>query len=425
MSFMSVTQCRRLVRTTAPAVLLVFSAPAIAQAQTHVTFTKDVAPILQEKCEGCHRPGQMAPMPLATYEDVRPWARALKSKVVAREMPPWHIDRTVGIQQFVNDISLSDTQIDTIVRWVDGGAARGNPADLPPPREWPSGERWRLGDLLGRPPDHMVRSEPWTQAAEGADQWWQPIVDSGLTEERWIRAVEVRPTLEGRRIVHHGNARELVEYAVGKPGQIYTEDTGQRMRAGMRVRFDIHYHSVGEEITDFLTVGLWFYPKGEVPKYEVKHARMGSSMDLDIPPGVVTKHQGHTPLTAPTKILSYQPHMDIRGKAMSLEAVYPDGTVEMLSHVDDFNFNWHNNYVYADDVAPLLPEGTQVRVTAWHDNTASNRANPDPTQWVGWGQRSYDEMYHAHVWYVELSESDYEEQVQERARGSQARESAP
>ena len=422
---MSALSCRRLISCVGVALVFVVLSSTGMDAQTDVTFTKDVAPILQQKCEGCHRAGQMAPMPLETYEEVRPWARLIKSKVVTRKMPPWHIDKTVGIQRFVNDISLSDSQIDTIVRWVDSGAPRGDLAALPPPREWPSGERWRLGDLLGRPPDHLVRSESWTQPAEGADQWWQPVVDSGLTEERWIRAVEVRPTLKGRQIVHHGNARELVEYAVGKPGQIYAKNTGQRMRAGMRVRFDIHYHSVGEEITDFLTVGLWFYPKGEVPKYEVKHARMGSSMDLDIPPGTVTKHQGFFPLPKPTKLLSYQPHMHIRGKAMSIEAVYPDGAVEMLSHVDDFNFNWHINYVYEEDAAPLLPKGTLVRVSAWHDNTSSNRANPDPTQWVGWGQRSYDEMYHAHVWYVELTDEDYEQLTKERASSTQSRESAP
>lgn len=419
---MSVIPGRRLVHVLT--ILTVFAACGLsasggALAQEQVSYTRDVAPIFREKCESCHRDGQMAPMSLVTYEDVRPWARAIKTKVVAREMPPWHIDKTVGIQRFVNDISLTETQIDTIIKWVDGGARRGDPADLPPPRQWPSGERWRLEDLMGRPPDHFVRSKAWTQPAEGADQWWQPVVDSGLTEERWIRAVEVRPTLEGRRIVHHGNARELVEYAVGKPGQIYAEGTGQRMPAGMRVRFDIHYHSVGEEITDYLTVGLWFYPQGVVPKYEVKHARMGISMDLDIPPHMVTKHQGFTPLPKPTRLLSYQPHMHIRGKAMSLEAVYPDGRVEMLSHVEDFNFNWHINYVYDDQVAPLLPAGTLIRVTAWHDNTASNRANPDPNQWVGWGQRSYDEMFHAHVWYIEMSEEDFQAQRHERGRADQ------
>ena len=311
-------------------------------------------------------------------------------------------------------------QIDTIVRWVDAGAPLGNPDDLPPTREWPSGERWRVGSLLGRDPDLIVTSTPWTQPAEGQDQWWQPVVDSGMTEDRWIKAVEVRPTLEGRRIVHHGNSA-LAEFAVGKAGEIYPDDTGRLLKAGEKVRFDIHYHSVGEEVTDYLSIGVWFYPKDVVPKYVVKHSPMGvfQAMDtFDLPPHTVTKHHAFIPLETATRILSYQPHMHVRGKSMSLEAIYPTGRVEMLSYVENFNFNWHVNYVYANDVAPLLPAGTMIKLTAWHDNTAGNRANPDPTQWVGWGQRSYDDMYHAHVRYIELTEEDYKQMVQDRRRAA-------
>ena len=398
---------------------LVLGGAAQAQAPD-VTFAKDVASILQEKCEACHRTGQMAPMSLTTYAEVRPWARAIRTKVVAGDMPPWHMSKTTGIQQFVNDISLTTEQIDTIVRWVDAGAPLGDPDDLPPTREWPSGERWRVGSLLGRDPDLIVTSTPWTQPAEGQDQWWQPVVDSGMTEDRWIKAVEVRPTIEGRRIVHHGNSA-LAEFAVGKAGEIYPDDTGRLLKAGEKVRFDIHYHSVGEEITDYLSIGVWFYPKDVVPKYVVKHSPMGvfQAMDtFDLPPYTVTKHHAFIPLETATRILSYQPHMHVRGKSMSLEAIYPTGRVEMLSYVENFNFNWHVNYVYANDVAPLLPAGTMIKLTAWHDNTAGNRANPDPTQWVGWGQRSYDDMYHAHVRYIELTEEDYKQMVQDRRRAA-------
>ena len=398
---------------------LVLGGAAQAQAPD-VTFAKDVASILQEKCEACHRTGQMAPMSLTTYAEVRPWARAIRTKVVAGDMPPWHMSKTTGIQKFVNDISLTTEQIDTIVRWVDAGAPLGDPDDLPPTREWPSGERWRVGSLLGRDPDLIVTSTPWTQPAEGQDQWWQPVVDSGMTEDRWIKAVEVRPTIEGRRIVHHGNSA-LAEFAVGKAGEIYPDDTGRLLKAGEKVRFDIHYHSVGEEITDYLSIGVWFYPKDVVPKYVVKHSPMGvfQAMDtFDLPPHTVTKHHAFIPLETATRILSYQPHMHVRGKSMSLEAIYPTGRVEMLSYVENFNFNWHVNYVYANDVAPLLPAGTMIKLTAWHDNTAGNRANPDPTQWVGWGQRSYDDMYHAHVRYIELTEEDYKQMVQDRRRAA-------
>ena len=398
---------------------LVLGGAAQAQAPD-VTFAKDVASILQEKCEACHRTGQMAPMSLTTYAEVRPWARAIRTKVVAGDMPPWHMSKTTGIQKFVNDISLTTEQIDTIVRWVDTGAPLGNPDDLPPTREWPSGERWRVGSLLGRDPDLTVTSTPWTQPAEGQDQWWQPVVDSGMTEDRWIKAVEVRPTLEGRRIVHHGNSA-LAEFAVGKAGEIYPDDTGRLLKAGEKVRFDIHYHSVGEEITDYLSIGVWFYPKDVVPKYVVKHSPMGvfQAMDtFDLPPHTVTKHHAFIPLETATRILSYQPHMHVRGKSMSLEAIYPTGRVEMLSYVENFNFNWHVNYVYANDVAPLLPAGTMIKLTAWHDNTAGTRANPDPAQWGGWGQRSYDDMYHAHVRYIELTEEDYKQMVQDRRRAA-------
>ncbi len=398
-------------------VATVLGAAGWAPAQpADVTFARDVASVLQEKCESCHRPGQMAPMSLTTYEEARPWARAIRSKVMARDMPPWHLDKTTGVQGFVNDISLSDEQIATIVAWVDAGAPLGDRAELPPVREWPDEERWRVGDLLGRDPDLVVESTPWTQPAEGQDQWWQPVVDSGLTEDRWIKAVEVRPTLEGRRIVHHGNSA-LAEFAVGKAGEIYPADTGRLLEADASVSFDIHYHSVGEEITDYLSVGVWFYPKDVVPKYEVKHSAMGvfQAMDtFDLPPHTITKHHAFIPLKQPTRILSYQPHMHVRGKAMSMEAILPSGRIEMLNHVANFNFNWHVNYVYADDTAPLLPAGTMIKLTAWHDNTSGNRANPDPTQWVGWGQRSYDDMYHAHVRYIELSEKDYEDAVIER-----------
>ena len=135
---------------------------------------------------------------------------------------------------------------------------------------------------------------------------------------------------------------------------------------------------------------------------------------LDIPPGKLTTHHAYMPLALPARIENYQPHMHVRGKAMSMEAVYPNGQVEMLSHVANFDFNWHVNYVYTDDSAPVLPKGTVIHLTAWHDNTAANRANPDPTQWIGWGQRSFDDMYHAHVNVTYLTDEDYEQIIADR-----------
>lgn len=419
--------------------IIVFTMTGVAFAnESDVTFSRDVAPILQQKCEACHRNGQMAPMSLVTFEEVRPWARAIQRKVVAREMPPWHMDKTVGIQDFENDISLSDAQIATIVAWVENGAKRGNVKDMPSPKEWPRGDVWLLSDRLGAQPDLVVSSPKWTQPAEGQDQWYQPIVDTGLTEDRWVKAVEVRPSLKGRRIVHHalanliqeeaesdftpvvdvpGRGAFLTEFAVGKIGDVFRPNTGKLLKAGSQISYDIHYHSVGEEISDQTDVGIWFYPKGEVPKYRVYAQVMGTrqAMDtLDIPPGEATVHHAYIPLRLPARLENYQPHMHVRGTAMSMEAIFPDGSVKMLNHVGNFDFNWHVNYVYTEDSAPVLPQGTIIHLTAWHDNTASNPANPDPTQWIGWGQRSFDDMYHAHVNVTYLTQEDYEQIVTDR-----------
>ncbi len=405
------------------------------------TFARDVAPILQRSCQACHRTGSMAPMSLVTYQEVRPWARAIREKVAERIMPPWHIDPTVGVREFANDISLSDDEIDTVVRWADAGAPLGDPNDMPPPIVWPAGDVWRLADKyaeLGEP-DLVIRSTPWTQDAQGQDQWYQPIVETGLTEDRWVKALEVRPSLPGRPIVHHavtylmqeedpddfeaavdvpGTGSYFTEFAVGKIGDYFREDTGKLLKAGSRIRFDLHYHSVGEEITDSTELGIWLYPKGYVPKYRVYAQAMGvqqAMLTLDIPPGKVTEHEAFIPLRYPARLENFQPHMHVRGKAMSMEAIYPNGRTEMINYVGRFDFNWHVNYVYTDDSAPVLPAGTVIKLTAWHDNTAGNRANPDPTQWVGWGQRSYDDMYHAHVNVVYLTDEDYEQIVAERA----------
>src|SRR5260370_27179425 len=169
------------------ALTLTASAIAAKVEPKPVTFAKDVAPILQAKCEECHRKGTAAPMSLATYQEVRPWAKAIKERVVTHQMPPWHLDKTVGIQQFANDRSLTEQQIDTIVRWVDAGAPLGDPKDLPAPKQWPNDEEWQLAKQFG-PPDLVIKSEAYTVPAQGQDSWWKPATAVPLTEERWVRA---------------------------------------------------------------------------------------------------------------------------------------------------------------------------------------------------------------------------------------------
>jgi len=396
-----------------------------------ITFAKDVAPIFQEKCEGCHRPGQGAPMNLTSYQEARPWARAIKERVATRNMPPWHLDKTVGIQQFANDRSLSEKQIRTIVEWVDEGAPLGDKKDLPPPKVWPDDSGWQYAKIVGKQPDLVVTSAPLTILAIGQDQWWKPVSDVPVTEPRWIRAVEMRPaTVAGRRVTHHavttlvqyevpsadddgGDAEGLLmEWSIGKSYDAYRPDTGKLLLPGAKIRWDIHYHSVGEQITDHLELAIYFYPKGQKPPHRTRLSSplaMFAKDDLDIPPNTVVASQGFTLLRSAARIENFQPHMHLRGKAMAMEAILPDKTVQMLSYVDRFDFNWMNNYIYTDESAPVVPKGTVLRIIAWYDNTSANKYNPDPSEWVGYGERTIDEMGEAFVNITNISDREYEE----------------
>src|SRR5438093_8270451 len=171
------------------------------------TFTKDIAPIFQAKCESCHRPDNMAPMSLVTYEDARPWAKSIAARVGARQMPPWHLDKTIGIQKFKNDRSLNDDQIDTILAWVAAGAPKGDPKDMPPAKVWPNEDTWQMTNRYGQP-DLVIKSPEYTMPAVAQDAWWRPTVPTGLSEPRWVRAIEIRPVGKGaRKITHHALAR--------------------------------------------------------------------------------------------------------------------------------------------------------------------------------------------------------------------------
>jgi len=398
-----------------------------------VTFTKDIAPILQEKCQDCHRPGTAAPMSLLTYEQTRPWAKSIKSRVVARNMPPWHVDPTVGIQKFKNDMSLSDDQISMISRWVDSGAPMGDPKDMPVAKVFPPDDTWQLEKQFGKP-DLIIESDPYTMPAKSQDQWWRPLTTLNITEPRWARAVEMRPASPaGRKITHHAiahlvqhdpdapeadtptggrspdEAGTLMEWAVGKNYDIFDEGTGRLVLPGAHVWWDIHYHAVGEQIRDHVTLAVWFYPKGQEPKYRTVltgfQATDGGRLDLE--PNKITESNGYTVLKKAARLGNFQPHMHLRGKAMAIEAILPDGQIQEISYVDKFNFNWMTNYIYSDDAAPVFPKGTIIHVTAWHDNTAANPNNPDPRQWVGYGDRTVDEMAHAWVNVTYISDEDY------------------
>ena len=389
-----------------------------------VTFTKDIAPIFERSCQTCHHAGTSAPMSLVTYNEARPWAKSIKEHVVTRDMPPWHLDKTVGIRKYKNDRSLSDTEIATIVRWVDAGAPQGDAADMPAPLTFAPENSWYIGK-----PDLLVTTEKdFTMYPAGPDWWIDQYAEVKIPEDRWIKAMEIKPS--NPKIVHHAviyaiepdapegseGGVQLHEYAVGKYGDIFSENTGRLLKAGTRLRFDMHYFAIGSEQHNKTTIAFKFYPKGEVPKYQVRSipVRNIPNEELEIPPNSIVRTDGYYRLTRNARIDSFQPHMHMRGKGMTLEAINLNNTVEILSSVDHFNFNWHINYIYADDAAPLLPAGTVLHMIGIHDNTSANRRNPDPNMWAGFGERSVDDMVQVWLDLVYLDDADFQKAVAER-----------
>jgi hypothetical protein len=287
------------------------------------------------------------------------------------------------------------------------------------------------------------------------------VTDVPLTEPRWVRAVEFRPgTLAGRKIMHHadigpilmeesagvgganpagGNAADnsdtgdggqpdfLMGWGMGGSYDLYRPNTGKLLEPGSRLCWDIHFHAAGEQIRTHAELAVYFYPKGETPKYRRRYLVLGAfvdPLDLDISPNSITVHQGFDLLRQPARIESFEPHMNLRGKAMELKAILPDGTVKTLSYVNNFNNNWLISYVYADDAAPVLPRGTILNLIAWHDNTTGNKYNPDPNQWVGWGSRAIDELALASVNVTYISEEEYKRWAAEN-RPTRLASSAP
>ena len=407
-------------------------------ADTAPTFSRDVAPILQRSCQHCHQPTGIGPMSLLTYREARPWARSIRDRVERRLMPPWHLDPTVGIQDYKTDIALTPDEIDTIVRWVDAGAPEGDPADLPEPLEFPRADVWEVEAMLGRPPDFIVRSKPYAVAANGQDQWWEPEIEfEGFDVPRYIRAAEFKPSYPvGIKVTHHGHATlrgkepaegeerpptaRLASMGIGKRWDVMAEGIGKLLPPGPgTVRFSLHYFPVGEEVTEVAEVGVWLYPEGEVPQkvtagerqfyIDGTHRERLRASDILIPPHGHLVLEDQYVLEQPALIQSFRPHMHMRGTEMSMTALYPDGRRELFSSVNRYDHTWQIAYVYDDDAQPLLPKGTVLMLRSKFDNTAANRINPDPDQWVVFGARGVDEMSHAWVGITYLDDAEYEE----------------
>jgi len=415
-------------------VTLASAAPAVAQqASAEPTYSKDIAPLFQKSCQQCHMPGAIGPMSLTTYQEVRPWARSIKNKVVAGEMPPYRYDRHIGIQDLEGDLRLTEAQIEMVARWVDAGAPQGNPADMPPPVEFPNPNDWAYAAQFG-PPDLIIKTDPFTLAANGQDVWWRPTVPTGLATDRCMKAISVKPSIEGRAASHHANsslvvydektgtyeeAERLSEYALGKTGEIIPEDACRVLPANSLVRWDVHYYPTGEElVNDVIEMGVWLYPEGHQGKYKQDlklYSLLMKGSELELPPGATAMTQGFHSFDTPVRIDSFQPHGHFRLVGKTLEIFYPEtGRLEMVSSVSNWTNSWHTSHIYAKDAAPLVPKGAVLVITGYYDNSSNNPSNPDPGQWVGLGSRTADEMSHAWIAVTHLDDEGYERLKAER-----------
>ncbi len=382
--------------TEAPGCLIARVAKATGAAT--VTYTKQVSRLLQAHCQECHRPGQIGPMPLLTYDDAAAWAETIKEVVAEKRMPPWYADPKHG--QFENDRQLSEGDRKALLAWVDGGCPKGDDKDQPPPRAFVDG--WRVGQ-----PDvvfTMPKAFTVPAKAEGGLPYQMFGVKTNFTEDRWIQAAEAKPG--NKSVVHHiiayvimpGQRRQrsgdgigdgfLVGYAPGDMPAVFPAGTAKKIPKGAMIAFQMHYTPNGTEQTDRSSVGLVFAK--EPPQHEMR-TRGIHNEDFEIPPGDAgRKVTSSSTFREDAVLYSFLPHMHLRGKSFEYRAVFPGGKQEVLLSVPRWDFNWQSNYRLAKPLP--LPAGTRIECTAYFDNSDKNWNNPDPTKTVYWGDQTWEEM---------------------------------
>src|SRR5258706_7674839 len=364
-------------------------------ADAAVTFTRDVAPILHKSCVECHRPTMFAPMSLLTYDEARPYARSIKQRVVSRVMPPWGADPAHGT--FKNDPRLSQAEIETIARWVDGGAVKGDDADMPKAPQFADG--W----TIGKPDAVFTMEEDFQIPATGVIPYQSLRVPMHVPEDKWIQAIEIRPSANAQ--VHHvlaftqpagqpinqGGAlgpNNIGGVTPNKPGIVFEPGVARRLRGNSDLIMQMHYTTNGTATTDRTRIGV-IYAKQPPTKLQA------GGMVLQ-PRFVIPAYDGNAEVKGTTKLdretvmTSLTPHMHVRGKDMTYIAHYPDGTSETLLSVPKYDFNWQITYELA--TPKVLPNGTEVEVIAHFDNSPGNKFNPDPSKDVKWGDQTFEEM---------------------------------
>jgi hypothetical protein len=431
--------------SAAAGVVLALAFPVSAFAQdspgAEVTFTKDIAPILQRSCQKCHRPNALAPMSLIDYEEVRPWARAMRQRTGLRDkpgvMPPWFVEKDIGIQQFKNDPSLSEEEIVKIALWAENGAPRGDPADMPPPVAFIDVKEWEIGE-----PDLIV-SSPSVDVAGEAPDWWGATGESltGMPEDRYVAAIEYKEVTESRAsggrdtvgglfVFHHAtmgvvdpDADEAEQerarlggwpvHEVGRNADVFDPAAGRLMPAGATVVFsNSHLHANGADTRAHLDVGFKFHPRGYEPT--LKEDRVSWALvDIDLEAMDADQQlESFFVVPEPLKMTIFEPHLHAPGVRMCLEAIW-GRTREMLNCMG-YDHSWVRVYTYEDDAAPLLPKGTILRLVAYFNNSPSNPNVPDPRNWSGDGQRSVDQMFINLARGIYLTDEQFEEELAAR-----------
>ncbi|MEX0964267.1 MAG: hypothetical protein WDZ52_09545 [Pseudohongiellaceae bacterium] len=419
-----------------------FQATALAQsaADHEVTYNGEVGKIINENCVVCHREGGIGPMQLTSYDQVRPWAPLIQMRVANREMPPYAYDHGIGIQDLEGDWRLEQDEIDTIVAWVNQGSPMGDADVVVPMPELNDPNEWNFVAQFGEP-DRIIPSVSIDIPANGNDLWSNHYVESGITTDRCIKAVQVKPRGDAKAVVHHANSTVempqpdgtmerqsmLTEYAMGKWGEIVPEGVCRTIPAGAMVRWSIHMFPGGVGATapgtmikdNVVEIGLWLHPEGyeDEAKYkqDLSLYQISPQNEIAIPPHGYSMTQGFHSFDHPVRIDSFQPHGHLRMNAASLEIFYPEtGRTEQISQISKWSATWHHSHIYNEDVAPLLPAGAVLVLKQWYDNTADNPNNPDPDMWVMGGSRTGDEMTHAWLAVTHLDDEGYEQLVAER-----------
>ncbi len=382
-----------------------------------ITFAKHIAPIFQRRCEECHRAGGIAPISLVTYEESRPWARAIREKVASREMPPFHAAGAVG--RYLNDPRLTDEEIATILKWVDGGAPKGDSKDLPAPVQWK--DEWPFGE-----PDLVLTPKhPYAIKASKQDQYVFFVFDYVLPEDTWIRSIVTRPG--NLKAVHHANTHVVTpalqapesgffegDFEPSKRGAIMVagwapgvqpitlaDGVAIRIPKGMRFGIQIHYAPAEKETVDQTRIGVYF-ADGLIKKQ--MRVLFGDRKDLSVPPNDPNYSLTVTRTFDADAIISFfHVHMHLRGKSYVMKLTYPDGRQEIALEVPRYDFNWQRTYALKEPMR--VPKGTRVDFTGTYDNSPKNRFNPDPSQTVKWGEKTTDEMMQGRIFYEAADEN--------------------